>query len=107
MTETTPTIKISVRNLVEFIYRQGDITSAGSGARDTEAMQLGSRIHRKIQKSMGLGYEAEVSLFTLQKMQSREYEETFFLKVEGRADGIFREGGDVLCVHDCRAGRTR
>ena len=53
---------------MEFLFREGDITSGGSGVRDTEAMQLGSKIHRKIQKSMGLGYEAEVSLFTLQKI---------------------------------------
>lgn len=96
MSEERTTVKISVRNLVEFIYREGDITSSGSGVRNTEAMQLGSKIHRKIQKSMGLGYEAEVSLFTLQKMESREYEESFLLKIEGRADGIFRDGKKVL-----------
>lgn len=96
MSEERTTVKISVRNLVEFIYRQGDINSSGSGARDTEAMQLGSKIHRKIQKSMGLGYEAEVSLFTLQKIESKEFNEPFYLKVEGRADGIFREGKRVL-----------
>lgn len=91
MSEERMTVKISVRNLVEFIYRQGDITSTGSGARDTEAMQLGSKIHRKIQKSMGLGYEAEVSLFTLQKLESKEFREPFYLQVEGRADGIYRD----------------
>lgn len=96
MSEERTTVKISVRNLVEFIYRQGDITSSGSGTRDTEAMQLGSKIHRKIQKSMGLGYEAEVSLFELQKIKSKEYDEFFFLKIEGRADGILREGDRVL-----------
>lgn len=96
MSEERMTVKISVRNLVEFIFREGDITSTGSGARNTEAMQLGSRIHRKIQKSMGLGYEAEVSLFSLQKVNSLEYEESFELKVEGRADGIFRDNGRVL-----------
>lgn len=81
---------------MEFLFREGDITSGGSGVRDTEAMQLGSRIHRKIQKSMGLGYEAEVSLFTLQKIESKEFGEAFDLKIEGRADGIFREGDRVL-----------
>ncbi len=88
-------VKISVRSLVEFMFREGDITSSGSGAVNTEAMQLGSRLHRKIQKSMGIGYEAEVSLFVLQKMKSRESGEEFFLKVEGRADGVFRENGLV------------
>ena len=96
MSEERTTVKISVRNLVEFLFREGDITSGGSGVRDTEAMQLGSKIHRKIQKSMGLGYEAEVSLFTLQKIESKEFGEAFDLKIEGRADGIFREGNRVL-----------
>ena len=96
MSEERTTVKISVRNLVEFLFREGDITSGGSGVRDTEAMQLGSKIHRKIQKSMGLGYEAEVSLFTLQKIESKEFGEAFDLKIEGRADGIFREGDRVL-----------
>ncbi|MCH5251374.1 MAG: ATP-dependent DNA helicase [Lachnospiraceae bacterium] len=96
MSEEKEIVKISVRNLVEFIYREGDITSTGSGAKNTEAMQLGSKIHRKIQKSMGIGYEAEVSLFTMQKFTSREFDEDFILKIEGRADGIFRENGRVM-----------
>ncbi len=88
-------IRISVRNLVEFLFRSGDIMPGGTGIRNPEAMQLGSKIHRKIQKSMGLGYQAEVSLFTIQKFRSIEFEEDFFLKVEGRADGILREEGEV------------
>ena len=42
-------IRISVRNLVEFILRSGNLES-GSGIQDKEAMQKGSRIHRKLQK---------------------------------------------------------
>ena len=45
-------IKVSVRTLVEFIMRSGDLES-GSGRMDADAMQAGSRLHRKIQKSMG------------------------------------------------------
>lgn len=96
MNDKVETIRVSVRNLVEFLYREGDITSLGSGIRNTEAMQLGSKIHRKIQKSMGLGYEAEVSLFTLREIYSEEWEESFYLKIEGRADGIYRAGKTVL-----------
>lgn len=73
-------VKISVRNLVEFVFREGDIVSGGAGVRNVEAMQLGSRIHRKIQKSMGVGYDPEVPLFTIQKFKSAEYEEEFFLE---------------------------
>ena len=53
-------IQISVRNLVEFIFREGDIDNRHAASPD--AMQDGSRIHRMIQKRMGLEYEAEVPL---------------------------------------------
>ncbi|MCR5690724.1 MAG: ATP-dependent DNA helicase, partial [Eubacterium sp.] len=96
MSEELEEVKISVRNLVEFIFREGDIRSGGSGARDTEAMQMGSRIHRKIQKSMGLGYEAEVPLFHVEKLRSQEFDRDFELLIEGRADGVFRQGDQVL-----------
>ncbi len=74
-------IKISVRNLVEFIMRSGDIDNRFASF-DKDAMLAGSKIHRKIQKSMPGGYKAEVSL----KFQI-EFEE-YILQIEGRADGI-------------------
>ena len=82
-----PTVRISVRNLVEFILRKGDIDSR-RGAMDKEAMQKGSRLHRKIQGRQDATYRAEVSL----KWKS-EYEDVIIL-VEGRADGIFMEEGE-------------
>ena len=48
-----PVVRISVRNLVEFILRSGDLDNRG-GSSDREAMQKGSRLHRKIQA----GWEA-------------------------------------------------
>ena len=44
------TVKISVRNLVEFILREGDIDQRRTAGADKEQMQLGARIHRKIIK---------------------------------------------------------
>lgn len=44
------TVKISVRNLVEFILREGDIDLRRTAGADKEQMQLGARIHRKIQR---------------------------------------------------------
>ena len=79
-------IKISVRNLVEFILREGDIDNRTGGGMDKEAMLQGSRIHRKIQRRMGSDYRAEVSL----KLQIPC--EGFILQVEGRADGIIEDG---------------
>ena len=75
-------IRISVRNLVEFILREGDIDNRIAGTSEKDAMQLGSKIHRKIQRQMGSNYSAEVPL----KIQVPF--EKFTLQVEGRADGV-------------------
>lgn len=79
-------IKISVRNLVEFILREGDIDNRQGKAASAEAMQEGSRMHRKIQRSMGPEYHPEVPL----KIAIEE--ENYQLVVEGRADGIIING---------------
>ena len=71
----------SVRNLVEFILRGGDIDNR-SGRMITDAMMEGSKIHRKIQRSMGEDYQAEVPLALA--IEAEEY----MLVIEGRADGI-------------------
>ena len=55
-------IKISVRNLVEFILREGDIDNRIGRGASAEAMQEGSRIHRKIQRRKGSNYHPEVPL---------------------------------------------
>lgn len=78
-----PCIRISVRNLVEFILRGGDLDNRRSAMADKEAMLKGSRIHRKIQRQMDASYQAEVVL-----KHETEFEE-FSILVEGRADGIF------------------
>lgn len=83
-------VKISVRNLVEFIMRSGDIDNSGGGVSDVNACQEGSRLHRKIQKSMGANYRAEVSLSISIPISSGK--DTFDLCVEGRADGILDRG---------------
>ena len=71
----------SVRNLVEFILRGGNIDNR-SGRMITDAMMEGSKIHRKIQRSMGENYQAEVPLALT--IEAEEY----MLVIEGRADGI-------------------
>ncbi len=56
---------------------------------------------QKNTKSMGVGYESEVPLFTIQKFKSAEYEEDFSLKIEGRADGIFTDG-DLTVIDEIK-----
>ena len=84
-----PRVRISVRNLVEFILRSGDLDNSSGTSGDKEAMLKGGRLHRKIQRSMKGDYQAEVSL----KKES-EYNDVV-IQVEGRADGIFTEDGAV------------
>lgn len=83
-----PQVNISVRSLVEFLLRSGDIEE-GQGMRDgVEAMQQGGRIHRKLQKREGAFYHAEFPLnFQI------TYEE-YDLGIEGRADGILFDEED-------------
>lgn len=84
-------IRISVRNLVEFILRSGDLDTRKGAFADREAMAKGSRIHRKIQRQMGASYQAEVFM-----SHTTEFDE-FVILVEGRADGVLQtEEGVVI-----------
>ncbi len=67
---------------MEFIFRSGDISDSSNGTLPKEAMNEGSRIHRKLQKKAGSYYHAEVPLSLTVELD--DYEVT----VEGRADGI-------------------
>lgn len=87
MKEETKIIRISVRNLVEFILREGSIDNRKSSGTDKDTMLMGGRIHRKIQRRMGPEYQAEVAL-KIQVPCSG-----FRLQIEGRADGIILKEG--------------
>jgi len=90
-----PQIRVSVRNFVEFLLRSGDIDNRiKSSASDVETMQEGARIHRLIQRRMGLEYHAEVSLSHIESFES------FDLLVEGRADGIIE--GDIITIDEIK-----
>lgn len=89
-------MKISVRGLVEFLLRHGDIDNKKNSVSD-EAMQEGSRIHRKIQGMMGSLYRAE---YPLKYEMVTEYSTVM---IEGRADGIMtiERPDDVRELPDC------
>lgn len=87
-------VKISVRNLVEFILREGDIDNR-KRAGGENAMQEGSRLHKKIQKSMGSNYHAEVPL-----SHTISCFDKLSITVEGRADGII--DGDTIVIDEIK-----
>lgn len=89
MSDERVNIKLSVRNLVEFIMRSGDIDNRRGSTASKDVMQAGSRIHRKIQRSMQGNYHAEVSV-------KKSFDKgCYLITVEGRADGIFEEDGET------------
>lgn len=75
-------VRLSVRELVEFLLRTGSIDSRFTGF--DRALE-GARIHRRLQREAGEGYASEVFL-----RQSYPVEE-FLFTIEGRADGIFAD----------------
>lgn len=88
-------VKLSVRALVEFILREGDIDNRRTHMSDN-AMQEGGRLHRKIQKSMGSEYHSEVPLSYTFVTGDGEIEIT----IDGRADGIIE--GDTVTIDEIK-----
>jgi hypothetical protein len=74
-----PNVTISVRNLVEFLLKSGDIAPSGGSRSD---MQEGTRLHRKLQKEAGADYVAEV------RLSEKILYDSLTLTVQGIADGI-------------------
>ena len=80
-------ITVSVRNLVEYSFRSGDLSfDTFSQINPREAIFA----HQKVQKSRPTEYTGEVSV-------SREFEtESHILEVNGRLDGIFRYPDSII-----------
>ncbi len=85
--ENKKEIRLSVRNLVEFLLRTGDIDSGF--VRMNRALE-GTRAHIRLQKSYGDNYLPEVSL-----RKPLEFDD-YNLIVEGRTDGILKEENHII-----------
>ena len=81
-------IKVSVRELIEFILRSGDIDNRRFTMIET-AMQEGSRIHRMIQRRMGSDYHAEVAV------KFRYDAGKYTIVIDGRIDGVIIPVGSI------------
>ncbi|MGM0752114.1 MAG: ATP-dependent DNA helicase [Bacillota bacterium] len=80
-------VKISIRELVEFVYKEGSI-DARFQARSS--MTIGTKLHQKLQKEYKEGDEKEVFL-----KGEREVEDILY-QLEGRCDGIHYENEEVI-----------
>ncbi len=72
-------ISLSVRNLVEFVLRSGDIDNS---FRSMSRALEGTKAHQKVQNSYGSEYRPEVTL------RHSVYYDDFTIELQGRADGI-------------------
>ncbi|KGF03196.1 ATP-dependent DNA helicase [Anaerococcus lactolyticus] len=80
-------IRTSVRNLIEFVMRSGDIDNR---FRDNTRMIEGIRAHQKIQAKYDKTYKKEYKL-----KNTTSYKDVVF-EVEGRADGLGKKDGIYL-----------
>ena len=84
-----PVHTISVRDLVEFVLRQGDL-GGERGFVGSDRALAGIRGHQKIQRSRPTGYLTELPVEY--KVETDE----FTLQIRGRIDGLLITSGQVL-----------
>ncbi|EBD8081377.1 ATP-dependent DNA helicase, partial [Salmonella enterica] len=82
----TTAIRISVRPLVEYVYRSGSIRP---GFRTNASMQEGTRIHQRVQKD----YTEEDLKEVVLEVELQHGDLTYV--VEGRCDGLIRLDGQL------------
>ena len=84
-----PVHTISVRDLVEFVLRQGDL-GGERGFVGSDRALAGIRGHQKIQRSRPTGYLTELPV------EYKVETEEFTLQIRGRIDGLLITSGQVL-----------
>ena len=92
------TIELSVRELCNIACPHGDIDCRSIGGIHERGVQ-GSAIHKKIQKSYGDTYHAEVTLKNTSKLDD------IYFYVTGRADGIIFDG-DSYTVEEIKTVKS-
>lgn len=80
-------VKISIRELVEFVYKEGSIDVRFQAR---SSMTIGTKLHQKLQKEYKEGDEKEVFL------KGERLVEDIVYQLEGRCDGIHYENGEVI-----------
>jgi DNA excision repair protein ERCC-2 len=89
-----PRFTVSVRDLVEFVWRRGDLGGSGDFVGTDRAM-AGTRAHQQWQRSRPAGYRTEVPV-------SRDVESPeLLLRVQGRIDAV-RVQADELVIEELK-----
>lgn len=89
------TINISVRSLVEYVFRRGSIES---GFRTSAALVEGTRAHQKLQKQYGESDQHEV--YVSAEIACRE----LLFVIDGRCDGLLQDAeGGLVTVDEIKS----
>jgi DNA excision repair protein ERCC-2 len=89
VSESKPLLKVSVRRLVEYTLRAGDLVTDFMGT-GTDRAVAGTRAHQQVQQSRPEEYSPEVHM-------THEVErEDFTVKITGRMDGVFHYPDRVI-----------
>ena len=86
-------VRLSVRDLVEFLLQRGSIDSRALGF--DRALE-GARVHRRLQKAAGPDYAAEVPL------ADHPMQDGIPFAIEGRADGIFTSEAGLVTIDEIK-----
>lgn len=90
----TPNVNISVRSLVEYVYRSGSIES---GFRTSRALTEGTKAHQKLQKQYAESDQHEVYVSA-----EIPYEDLLFV-IDGRCDGLLMDADGVVTVDEIKS----
>ncbi|MDR3576054.1 MAG: helicase C-terminal domain-containing protein [Anaerolineaceae bacterium] len=88
LSEECQPLIVSVRTLVEFVLRAGDLTPGGFQKRDRA--QLGTQGHQSVQRSRPEGYESEVEI--AYRVEGVDLP----VEVRGRMDGLYASNDPVI-----------
>jgi len=92
MSERKTEIDISVRDLIHFVYRGGDLDARFVGK--SRALQ-GTKAHQAIQKKMGDDYVPEVTI-------KHEFsKDNILMRIKGRVDGVVKE--DIIVIDEIKS----
>ncbi len=100
--ENTKIVRISVREMCEFIFRSGSIYSGGTDI-SGEAMLKGIAIHKKLQKEREKQYAGYKSEY---RMQTNEECDGFDYDITGILDGVY-PNGDASIIDEFKTTSRR
>ena len=90
-------LRVSVRELVGFALRSGDLAAGGIGS--PERLAEGTRGHQELQRMRPEGYRAEVAV------SHRVESEDLDLEINGRVDGLVALEPDEVLVEEIKTTR--